>query len=610
MSLHARVRRALRFVALPLLLCLVLSPDAPAQGRAGRRPQRPAPPTAEDGRASQLVGEGLRHAEAGRWEEAIKSLREAVAISPRHAEAHVHLGDALMGAGIYEEAFAAYRQAIHVAPRNADAHYSLGAAYNDMAQYGDAFKPFVQAIRLDPDYAEAYYGIGFAYQRLDNFREALGYLRSALRLRPDYPEARLSLGLTYVGLRDLKAAEEQLRLLEGVDASLAKALRDELRGAAGDAQTPRPEQVGRAPAAAPQTPKSDAPSEPLSPPARRASKAPGGNVASPAPAAAPRGRTRPPDNAQSIAVELAFWDSVKNSTDPQEFAAYLKRYPDGQFSDLARIRLRALEGRRGETSAPAAPPAVEAPQAAAAQKVADEANPAESVSVTETAQRPLARLSAQLTARNEEGQPPTAAPAPTPTAQATPEANPQVTPAAAEAPTPRVEAAQPSNVVAPAEPRPSEPERPATLEETLEWLRNNFSNRFAYSYTAGGEEEGAPPSTHEVKISYEPVLFQGCNLEWRDAADTLSVSLSELDPRGVRVEPRSELNTTFSTEVWNLVVLATGGARAFREIKGDGSGAMNSYYAVALQFNSRERAARLAERLQHAIKLCGGKSSP
>ena len=39
-------------------------------------------------------------------------------------------------------------------------------------------------------------------------------------------------------------------------------------------------------------------------------------------------------------VERAFWDSVKDSQDAQELRAYLKAYPDGRFSRLARIRLR------------------------------------------------------------------------------------------------------------------------------------------------------------------------------------------------------------------------------------------------------------------------------
>ncbi|HEX8070302.1 MAG TPA: caspase family protein [Pyrinomonadaceae bacterium] len=39
-----------------------------------------------------------------------------------------------------------------------------------------------------------------------------------------------------------------------------------------------------------------------------------------------------------LAIELSFWETIKNSTDPEDFKAYLARYPNGQFADLARRR--------------------------------------------------------------------------------------------------------------------------------------------------------------------------------------------------------------------------------------------------------------------------------
>jgi hypothetical protein len=42
------------------------------------------------------------------------------------------------------------------------------------------------------------------------------------------------------------------------------------------------------------------------------------------------------------ALELAFWDSVKDGT-PVELASYLKQYPEGTFASLARTRLEAAE---------------------------------------------------------------------------------------------------------------------------------------------------------------------------------------------------------------------------------------------------------------------------
>ena len=43
------------------------------------------------------------------------------------------------------------------------------------------------------------------------------------------------------------------------------------------------------------------------------------------------------------AVELAFWDSIKNSTDAAEFEAYISEYPTGAFVSLAARRIKKLK---------------------------------------------------------------------------------------------------------------------------------------------------------------------------------------------------------------------------------------------------------------------------
>jgi hypothetical protein len=42
-------------------------------------------------------------------------------------------------------------------------------------------------------------------------------------------------------------------------------------------------------------------------------------------------------------VELAFWDTIKDSDSPAEFDIYLKRFPQGAFVELARTRRDALQ---------------------------------------------------------------------------------------------------------------------------------------------------------------------------------------------------------------------------------------------------------------------------
>jgi adenylate cyclase len=62
-----------------------------------------------------------------------------------------------------------------------------------------------------------------------------------------------------------------------------------------------------------------------------------------------------PSADSEIALELAFWDSVKDA-DPEELENYLEKYPEGNFAALARTRLEAVARAtiEAEESAPAA----------------------------------------------------------------------------------------------------------------------------------------------------------------------------------------------------------------------------------------------------------------
>jgi len=54
-------------------------------------------------------------------------------------------------------------------------------------------------------------------------------------------------------------------------------------------------------------------------------------------------KPEPKSSISSDATELAFWDSIKNSSNAEDFRAYLKRYPSGAFMDLANNRISSLD---------------------------------------------------------------------------------------------------------------------------------------------------------------------------------------------------------------------------------------------------------------------------
>lgn len=67
----------------------------------------------------------------------------------------------------------------------------------------------------------------------------------------------------------------------------------------------------------------------------------------PAEGGTPPAAPAPAMPADTGAVDLAFWESIKNSTDNEDFQSYLNRFPNGQFAELAERRIK-------KKSAPAA----------------------------------------------------------------------------------------------------------------------------------------------------------------------------------------------------------------------------------------------------------------
>lgn len=63
---------------------------------------------------------------------------------------------------------------------------------------------------------------------------------------------------------------------------------------------------------------------------------------------------------EAAAAEQTYWDSIRLSIDPEDFKAYLKKYPNGQFAQLAKNSLQRLEAQpkpREKTNANSKAPA-------------------------------------------------------------------------------------------------------------------------------------------------------------------------------------------------------------------------------------------------------------
>jgi tetratricopeptide (TPR) repeat protein len=175
-----------------------------------------------DDRAHQLYNEG-------RYEEALETLREGLAIYPASVELQVGLGYAFHAREEYAWARRSFEEALTLDPEHEDALAGLGETllkfgqrdaalrtfqktrelgYEDdvelMLQIGRALfreglmepaKEFFEvAAREAPEHAEGVACVAYAQHRLGDERGAVSTLRRALKLDPDHVEARIYLG--------------------------------------------------------------------------------------------------------------------------------------------------------------------------------------------------------------------------------------------------------------------------------------------------------------------------------------------------------------------------------------------------------------------------------
>ena len=128
---------------------------------------------------------------AGREEEAIHALEQAIAQDPTYAEAYLNLGIALEKVpGRAADAEAALRQALRFRPDSAPAHGSLGRVLAAEGSGDEALRELSEGARLDPSSPQAHYDLGtLLRERAGSEALAESELRTALAERPDYTDA-------------------------------------------------------------------------------------------------------------------------------------------------------------------------------------------------------------------------------------------------------------------------------------------------------------------------------------------------------------------------------------------------------------------------------------
>jgi tetratricopeptide (TPR) repeat protein len=107
---------------------------------------------------------------------AVEAYRRALAVEPRHPDAHLNLGRLLHEAGELEAAETHYRAAVEIAPADAGARYNLGVVLEDLKRWSPAIAAYREALRLDDGLAAAHFNLARLLQAKGRAAEALRHL--------------------------------------------------------------------------------------------------------------------------------------------------------------------------------------------------------------------------------------------------------------------------------------------------------------------------------------------------------------------------------------------------------------------------------------------------
>jgi tetratricopeptide (TPR) repeat protein len=105
-------------------------------------------------------------------------------------------GVKLKNAGSYDEALTTFKEAIEKNPENADALYEAGWLSNELKEYDDAVAYLQKAKQLKAT-ATIFFELGYAYENSGKKNEATETYKKALELYPKYDDAAKHLGDIY-----------------------------------------------------------------------------------------------------------------------------------------------------------------------------------------------------------------------------------------------------------------------------------------------------------------------------------------------------------------------------------------------------------------------------
>jgi tetratricopeptide (TPR) repeat protein len=127
----------------------------------------------ESGRRQASRRAGACYVEAGRVDDALKQLREAVRLDPTPLR-HYDVGRVLLAARRFPEAGAAFNQALALKADMPEALYGLGLTFDALGRLDEAIDAYNRALLLNIDYTDVHFNLARVLTTQGRYAEAVG----------------------------------------------------------------------------------------------------------------------------------------------------------------------------------------------------------------------------------------------------------------------------------------------------------------------------------------------------------------------------------------------------------------------------------------------------
>ena len=138
---------------------------------------------------SNLLNQGVKFFDQGRYKEALQCYEKAHGVDPNDTNPVLLKGSMLAAMGQEKESMVCFDAILDADPDNHVALNNKGSALNTLGKPDEAIKCYDRALEIKPGYAKAYFNKGAISYHRNKFHEAREFFEKALATNPDYEKA-------------------------------------------------------------------------------------------------------------------------------------------------------------------------------------------------------------------------------------------------------------------------------------------------------------------------------------------------------------------------------------------------------------------------------------